>query len=303
MKLKLKTQTISLLTIGLFLSIVSIFSACKKDDNPSLQNINSIVNSDPNFSILKAAITRAGLGSALETGTLTVFAPDNTAFAAAGIDTALINSLPSSDVANLLTYHVVGSKILSSSVPASDTVNTLQGENIYASKNANGVFVNGIMVKTADILASNGVIHVISNVLIPPTETIAEIIAGETDLSTLLSVVAGIPAILSAAQNPGKLTVFAPTDNAFSALVTPPAPADLPGIVQAHIISTNVFASDLINNATAATLNPMSSILIGTSPAPNVKLSGSAEPVSNIVEADIIATNGVIHKIDRVLLP
>jgi len=302
MKLKLKTQTISLLTIGLFLSIVSIFSACKKDDNPSLQNINSIVNSNPNFSILKAAITRAGLGSVLETGTLTVFAPDNTAFAAAGIDTALINSLPPLDVANLLTYHVVGSKILSSSVPASDTVNTLQGENIYASKNANGVFVNGIMVKTADILASNGVIHVISNVLIPPTETIAEIIAGESDLSTLLSVVGGIPAILSAAQNPGKLTVFAPTDAAFSA-ATPPAPADIPGIIQAHIISTNVFASDLINNATAATLNPMSSILIGTSPAPNVKLSGSAEPVSNIVEADIIATNGVIHKIDRVLLP
>lgn len=290
---------------------ISTFVSCKKDDpTPTPSTITDIVNSDASFSLLKQAITRAGLGSALSTGSLTVFAPDNTAFAAAGINSAAIDALTVAQLTDILTYHVVGSKVASSGVPASDTVKTLQGKNLYASKNANGVFVNGIKVKTADVQASNGVIHVISSVLIPPTKNIAELASAEPTLSLVLAaaVRAGLAGALT---SPGKYTVFAPNDAAFAAAGFPDVasinnadPAVLAPIVKAHVLTTNVFSSDLIAGATVPTLQPGKSLTVGLTP-PSVKISTSMNPASNIIipgGVNIIGTNGVVHVIDRVLL-
>ncbi len=308
----LKKLSSLFLMIALGTTIVATNSSCKKDDPAPVapKTITEIVSSDANFSLLKQAVTRAGLASALSTGNLTVFAPDNAAFAASGITSTTIDAIPVADLAELLTYHVLGAKVLSTGVPVSDTVSTLQGENIYASKNANGVFVNGVKVKTADVAAANGVIHVISSVLTPPTSTIAELATATPDLSLLLTAVvrAGLAGAVSA---PGKYTVFAPTNAAFIAAGFPDeasinaAPvATVASIVKAHILPSNVFASDLIAGATAATLETGKTLVIGTTP-PSVKIQGSVNPVSNIVVpsgVNITATNGVVHLIDRVLL-
>jgi transforming growth factor-beta-induced protein len=270
--------------------------------------IKDIVVLDPNFSILKTAVVRAGLADAVATGSLTVFAPDNAAFAASGLTEAAINSLPIADLTNILLYHVVGAAVPSSAVPATDTVNTLLTTNLYASKNANGVFLNGISVKAADVKAANGVIHVVSKVLIPPTKTIAELVSGDNDLSLLLAAVvrAGLAGAVSA---DGKYTVFAPTNAAFitagfpnAAAINAAPVAAVASIVKAHIFGTNVFASDLINGQKVGTLESGKSLLVGTTP-PSVKIDGSSNPVSNIIltGVNITATNGVIHKIDRVL--
>lgn len=270
--------------------------------------ITDIVVLDPNFSILKTAVVRAGLADALNSGTLTVFAPDNAAFAASGISEATVNALPLQDLTNILLYHAVGAKVLSTGVPASDTVNTLLTTNIYASKNANGVFVNGIKVKSADILATNGVIHVIEKVLLPPAQTIAEIVSDDTELSLLLVAVVRA-GLAGAVSGKAKFTVFAPTNAAFiaagfsdAAAINAAPVAAVASIVKAHLFGTNVFASDLINGQKVATLESGKSLLVGTTP-PSVKIDGSSNPVSNIVltGVNIIATNGVIHKIDRVL--
>ena len=271
--------------------------------------IKDIVVLDPNFSILKAAVVRAGLADAVATGSLTVFAPDNDAFAESGIDEAAVNSLPIEDLTNILLYHVVGAKVPSSAVPASDTVNTLLTTNLYASKNVNGVFMNGIAVKAADVQAANGVIHVVSEVLIPPTKTIAELVAADPELSLLLAAVVKA-GLAGAVSGPGKFTAFAPTNAAFLAAglnetVIQFAPADqVSSVALAHLFETNVFASDLIQGAQAPTLRAGISLVVGLTP-PSVKIVGSTNPVSNIIltGVDIIATNGVIHKIDRVLLP
>ncbi len=271
-------------------------------------SITDIVVWDPNFSILKAAVVRAGLATALSTGTFTVFAPDNAAFAASGLNEAAINSLPVADLTNILLYHAVGAVVPSTAVPASDTVNTLLTTNLYASKNANGVFMNGISVKAADVKAANGVIHVVSKVLIPPTKTIAELVSGDNDLELLLAAVVRA-GLAGAVSTDGKYTVFAPTDAAFTSAGFPDvasinaAPvAAVASIVKAHIFGTNVFASDLINGQKVATLESGKSLLVGTTP-PSVKIDGSSNPVSNIILSgvNITATNGVIHKIDRVL--
>ena len=294
-------SNLKLFTLGLA-GILSLASCSKDEDNntPAPKSIAEIVNTDANFSLLKAAVEKAGLGTALSSGTLTVFAPDNSAFAEAGIDLALINAASTGFIDSVLKYHVVGAKVLSTGVPASDTVKSLLGTNLYASKNSNGVFVNGIKVKAADVTASNGVIHVISNVLIPPTKNIAELVSADADLSSLLGLVAGY-GLVPAVSGSGKLTVFAPTNAAFSAITSLPDTATVIAILTSHIIGTNVFASDLINGDSAKTLNN-NFLLIGLNPA-SVKIKTSSAPVSNITAADIIATNGVIHKIDRVLLP
>ena len=290
-------------------TIVASNSSCKDDDPaPAPQkNINEIVNTDTSFSLLKQAITKAGLGTALSTGSLTVFAPDNAAFAASGINSAAIDALPVATVSNLLTYHVLGSKVVSTAVPVSDSVRTLSNKLLFASRNANGVFVNGVKVKTADVAASNGVIHVISKVLTVPSATIADLATATPDLSLLLVAVerAGLTGAVSGA---GKYTVFAPTNAAFAAAGYPdaatingaPVPA-VAAIVKSHVLPTNVFSSDLIAAAVTPTLQPAVSLTVGTTPA-SVKITGSANAASNIVTPNILATNGVVHVIDRVLL-
>jgi hypothetical protein len=252
------------------------------------------------------------LASALSSGSLTVFAPDNAAFRASDISSSDIDALDTADVLDILKYHVVVGNVGSASVPASDTVKSLQGTNIFASKNTNGVFVNGVKVKVADVAASNGTIHVISSVLMPPTQTIAEIAVATPDLSLLLALVsrAGLAGVLSSS---GKYTVFAPTNSAFansnidlntinSLPLTPINVAS--AIVLSHALPTNVFASDLIAYPTAQTLQTGVSLTINPS-TPSVKITNgvNANPSNIIVNGgvNIIATNGVVHLIDTVL--
>ena len=295
----------------LCIALSTTFLACDKDDDDdsgTSKTITQIVVDDPDFSVLEAAVVKAGLTGALSGGTLTVFAPDNSAFAAAGITETTINSLPAPALDSILKYHVLGSKVMASGVPASDTVKTLLGINVYASNNANGVFVNGIKVKEADVQASNGVIHVIEKVLTPPTKTIAQIAAGNPDFSLLVAAVVKA-GLLTAVSSPGKYTVFAPTNAAFNAggfasvndINNAPASV-VSNVVKYHVLPTAVFAGDLTANAAPATLQP-GTVTIGLTPSANVKVTGSANVASGITATNIIATNGVIHVIDRVLLP
>ena len=289
-------------------TVLSVFAvSCSDDDEatPS-QTITDIVVSNPNFSILEAAVVKAGLANTLATtNPLTVFAPDNAAFTASGISEATIAALPVSLVDSILKYHVLGALVTSTSVPASDAVTPLLGVKLFASNNANGVFVNGNKVKQADISASNGVIHVIEKALFPvPSQTIAQIAAADTSFSFLVAAVTRV-GLLTAISGPGKFTVFAPTNNAFRAAgitdINAVPLVALDAIVKFHVLTTNVFASDLINNTTAQTLQT-GNIRITTPPA-GVKIDGSTQPVSLIAVANITATNGVIHVLSRVMLP
>lgn len=292
------------------LAIAALFlvTASCTDDEPNTTtrpSVTDLVVNDPNFSILEAAVVKAGLADALATtNPITVFAPNNAAFNASGITEAVINSLPVATVDSILKYHVLGSFVTSSSVPVSDAVTTLLGTRLFASRNTNGVFVNGLRVSPADIEARNGVVHVIEKVLIPPTQTIAGIASADTSFSILVQAVARL-GLVPALSGPGKYTVFAPTNDAFRAAgitdVNAVDRATLDLVVRYHVLGTNVFASDLTNGATPTTLQG-GNLLVNLSPA-RVKIATSSQPSSNIAVANITATNGVIHVIDRVLLP
>jgi uncharacterized surface protein with fasciclin (FAS1) repeats len=143
------------------------------------------------------------------------------------------------------------------SVPVSDAVTTLDDTKLFASCNANGVFMNGTKVKQADISASNDVIHVVEKVLIPQAQTIAEMAASDTGFSFLVVAVTKV-GLLSAISGPGKFTVFAPTRASFRAVgitdIDAVPQATLETVVKYHVLTTNVFASNLTNNTTDQTL-------------------------------------------------
>jgi len=303
------------LTAALVTTIVS----CSDDDDdtpqtPSVGNIVAVASGDAQFSTLVAAVTKAELAATLQgTGPFTVFAPNNAGFTKAGITS--LDALTKDALTPILTSHVVNGEVKAADVK-SGTVKTVNANNdIYLSKNADGVFINGnIKVIATDVDASNGVIHVIDNVIVPPTQSLVQVAQANADFSELVSLVlAADPAVataLSTASANG-LTVFAPTNAAFTELykTTPKAtlldPANrtlLTNVLLYHVVPGRVFSTDLPNVsgevATANTSGKLTFNLTG-----GAKVVGKTSGASNITAANILATNGVVHVIDKVLMP
>ncbi len=297
-------------------SSVLFLSSCDKDDDaPAPQNITEIVVNTADFSLLKTAVVRAGLdGTLATTPNLTVFAPNNAAFTAAGLTEAVINSTPVATLQAILQYHVLGSKVSSTDVPAGPNaeVATLATTKVFATKNSSGVFINGVKVISADVSASNGVIHVIDRVLIPPAGNIVATAQANANLTYLVAAVlradASGTSISGALSAAGPLTVFAPTNQAFIdagfptiASIQAADPNTLKNILLYHVIAARVFSSDLSEGAqpTTAQGGKVTIKLAGGAKVRGLSNTGD----SNIAITDILATNGVVHVIDKVLLP
>ena len=298
-----------------------IVSTCNKrsstSNQPSPQTIGAQVASGSNFTLLAAATTKAGLVNTLKgAGPYTLFAPTDSAFMASGITMATINSLSAGTIDSVLLYHTLDSKVTSSQLPAGPnaTVITAIGDSIFVTNNVNGVFVNGIEVLTANVSASNGVIHTIGRVLIPSFgQNIVQKIASDTNFSFLVAALArarqGSISGTLVLSSGGPFTVFAPINKAFRAAGFPDTaainaadPTSLFGTLMYHVIAPKIFSSDFTNGETPATF------IGGTV---TISLSGNRATVkgksntaaSNIIVTNLVATNGVIHVIDQVLLP
>ncbi len=289
--------------------------SCDEDEPVVVKpkDIVEVAASDSKFSTLVAAVTKADLVTTLKgTGPFTVFAPTNDAFAKAGITS--LASLTKENLTPILTNHVLSGKVLAADVKSGGVNSVNPNSQVFLSVNPSGVFINGkIKVVSTDISASNGVIHVIDDVIIPPSKSLVEIAAGDANFSELVSLVlaadAGVAAALTNASANG-LTVFAPTNAAFTELykTTPKAtllaPANkklLTDVLLYHVVPGRVFSSDLPNvKGDVATVNTAKvSFDLTGSPKVNGKTSGK----SGITATNILATNGVIHVIDKVLIP
>jgi transforming growth factor-beta-induced protein len=272
-----------------------------------------------NFSTLVAAVVKADLLSTLlGAGPFTLFAPTNAAFTAAGVTS--LDNLTKAQLIPILQYHVLGSKVLAADLPSgSAAITTLNGK-FYLSNGGSGVFINGTtQVTSTNINASNGVVHVINRTLIPPAKTIAQT---ATDLSTSSSpqftqLVAALARtsgtgtdLLAAVSNAdANLTVFAPTDAAFQALYTALGVANvneipiatLTAVLQVHVVGARVFSTDLTNGS-VATLN--GNVTVNATAKTITDAKGNVANLSaNAALLNVLATNGVIHTIDKVLLP
>jgi len=297
-------------------------SSCDKDETtPATNTITDVVVSGSNFTTLESAVIKANLQATLSgAGPFTVFAPDDAAFAASGITTAVLNSLTAPQVQNILLYHTIGSKILAANVPAGPNakVITASGDSVFVTKNATGVYVNGIKVNTADISADNGVIHTIGKVLIPAAGNIVET-AVASRLDSLVKAVTrattapgGDPTLASTLSS-ARLTVFAPTNAAFTQLLSALSLSkidDIPvatllAVLRYHVVGGRAFSSDLSNGnlAMLAGGNTVINLTNGTAGGPTITGNGNGTNKSNIISTNIVCRNGVVHLIDRVLLP
>lgn len=309
------------LFFGLFAMSMMTFSCDDNDTDGMMQtdkNITTLVSESSNLTLLRTAVVRAGLATTLAAdGNMTVFAPTNEAFAEAGLGTeAQINAVPVETLRSILLYHVVTQRYAAADIPTGTTeLTTANTAKAYVTKNTRGVYLNGnAMVTTADVNASNGVVHVINKVLMPPSQNIVQLAQGNTNLSFLVAAVTrasqgntNVAAALSANSATG-MTVFAPTNQAFIAAgftstdaIMAADPNTLASILTYHVIGARVFSSDLTEGAMPATLNG-GRVTITLSGGAKVK-GNSNTTASNITATDILATNGVVHVIDQVLLP
>jgi uncharacterized surface protein with fasciclin (FAS1) repeats len=306
----------SAMLIGLV--AVVLFSSCKKDDDemPANETITDIVVANNNFSLLKAALTQADLVNVLDgDGTFTVFAPNNDAFVAAGLNTeAKIKALPVETLKKILLYHVLGQQVTSSAIAtASNTpVGTLADANVFVTKNTSGVYVNGANVIQADIMASNGVIHVINTVLMPPAGNIVEAAQANPNFTFLVEAVLrasqGSTNVAQVLSGAGPFTVFAPTNQAFMnagfaniEAIRAADPAVLTSILTYHVVAGRILSSDLTEGAQPATVNGGSVTITLNGGA---KVKGNKNTTASVISsANMLTTNGVIHVIDQVLLP
>lgn len=266
------------------------------------QTIVDIAVGDDRFSTLVTAVQTAGLVETLSSeGPFTLFAPTNDAFAALpeGTVEALLQDRDA--LTQVLTYHVVAGAVSANQVTGLSNAETIQGQPVVVGSSG-GVSINDANVIETDIRGSNGIIHVIDSVLIPPANDIVEIAASAGSFSTLVTALQAA-GLVETLQGEGPFTVFAPTDEAFAKLPDGTVSnllADIPALTQIltyHVVPGRVFSGDVVNLASAPTVQGQE-ISIETGMG-GVMLNDSA----TVSATDILAINGVIHVIDTVILP
>ena len=307
-----KIMLVSILLVG------AIFlSSCEDDDDKMVDNITTqksivqIASDDASFSHLVDALTKANLVSALEgDGPFTVFAPTNTAFenlfSALGVNG--IADIPAETLEPILLYHVVAASAMSTDLSTGyiNTISTSTPDNIGKSVLVtvnNGVMLNNSSnVTAADIEATNGVVHVIDEVILPPS--IVDIALSDPNFSILVEALVKAD-LVDALTAEGPFTVFAPTNQAFEDLFTQLevsgimdlSAETLTPILLYHVVGDNVVASE-VSTGMVQTLNTTAQLDISVSES-GVIINDKA----NVFVTDVQGTNGVIHAIDQVVLP
>jgi uncharacterized surface protein with fasciclin (FAS1) repeats len=312
---------ISFLSIITFLAIIG--TSCDNDDNDdnTIDNsITGIASKTANLSILVQALNKVDLANTLKSsGTYTVFAPTNAAFTAflATTPYATINDVPNAVLKEILLNHVIGSVAKSTDLStgyiktlgkgASSPTNTLS---MFVNVGTSGVTLNGVsMVTTADIMASNGVIHIVDEVINLPT-IVTHALANPNFTSLVGALTsAGQPDFVSILSGTGPFTVFAPTNNAFTALNIELAPGGIAGVSAAnltkvlryHVVNGGILASNLTDGQIVPTLQTPQTFTIQL--ASGAKIKDANNRIATIIATDVQCANGVIHVLDKVLLP
>jgi transforming growth factor-beta-induced protein len=276
-----------------------------------------LAKSLPDFSILVEAVVAADLVDTLSMpGNFTVFAATNAAFGALltelGVSKeALLANKPL--LTAVLTYHVLPGKVLAADISDGQMPTTVQGQ-VFTLGTRGGVSITDAqgrraMVVTTDVAASNGVVHVIDRVILPQTRNIVEIAAGLPDFSILVEAVqaAGLVETLSG----GTFTVFAPTNAAFAALLHElrmskaellANKALLTTVLTYHALPIKVLAKDVPAGSTTVTTVQGGQFTINRSGS-SLHIRDARKRGANVTSTDVQASNGVIHVIDRVILP
>jgi uncharacterized surface protein with fasciclin (FAS1) repeats len=303
---------------SLALSLAAVLVACGSetaDAGTPTQNVVQVAQGNPDLSILAEAVVAADLAGTLSApGPYTVFAPTNAAFAALltelGVTKAeLLANKPL--LTAVLQYHVLGAKVAKAQIPLGKAITPLAGGFFKIDLSGADVVITDGRNRTSkiiatDIAASNALVHVVDKVILPGNKNIVQTAQALPDFSILVEAVvaADLAATLS---GPGPFTVFAPTNAAFAALLTElgVSKADLlankpllTAVLTYHVLGARVLKADVVPGAQPNTVQG-ENFSISAALAITDKRARS----SNIVATDVLTSNGVVHVIDRVILP
>jgi uncharacterized surface protein with fasciclin (FAS1) repeats len=297
------------------LSAIALLAACGGSDDDDPGTLVQVAQGDPRFSTLVEAVTAADLGPALSgVGPFTVFAPTNDAFAALlaelGVTKAqLLANKPL--LTAVLKYHVLGTRVARSAVPLGQPITPLEGGIFKIDQVGTELVITDGRNRTArivaaDIAASNGVIHAIDRVLLPADKTIVQTAAANPSFSILVEAV-GAANLASVLSGSGPFTVFAPTDAAFAALLAElniskaqllADTALLTKVLTYHVLPARVLKAQVPAGTPVATVQG-DTLVVDASLA----ITDRRGRIARITATDILTSNGVIHAIDKVILP
>lgn len=303
------------------------FTACSDDDNSGKANktIATIATETPELSILVDALNRAGLVSTFNgSGDFTVFAPTNSAFQAflTANEYNSLDDVPPSLLVEVLKNHVL-TEGLNSTELATGYFSTLAKGSASSTNTlsmfinmSSGVVINGgptngganVVLTSANIEASNGIIHVVDQVIGLPS--VVNHAKANPSFSTLVTTLTseGQPDFVNILSGTGPFTIFAPTNDAFTALTAElaamqlvPTTAQLTTVLQYHVVSpANVLAATLMEGQV---VTPLAGGTFTVNLEGGATITDGSNRETNIIATDVQATNGVIHAVDRVLLP
>jgi len=265
-----------------------------------------------NFSILLTALETANLKDAVATGgPFTLFAPTDRAFAdlLEKLHVTAPELLANPDLASILLYHVAPGRQRAGGLLSSSTQATLSdGKSVLVVLEGTDVLVNRAKVTRANVPASNGLIHVIDKVLLPPAEptsinSIVDVLQLDGRFSVLLAAL-DATGLDDAVAGAGPFTVFAPTDEAFGALLADLgitadqllANSDLSSILLYHVLGGREGTLQLLRARSVNTLQ-------GDDLSVRLQRFGVFVDNSRVINPNVNAPNGIIHTIDKVLLP
>jgi len=255
-------------------------------------------------STLTNLLGKAGLTSALASGDFTVFAPTDAAFARVPQD--VLNDVLSdtTKLKNLLMYHVVSGVTHSANITDDMTATTLSGDkvrlNVYPDNNV--VTINGKTISSPDHDADNGVIHYIDDVIMPPANSVFEILGQDPEFSTFISLIGAAGVSSDFLADP--ITVFAPTNAAFNLIpdsdiaLLKGNPTQLKNLIEYHILPHTVYAAGVYHHEYEESVDYVHDRVHIRKNADGVRVNNA-----KVTAVDINAKNGVIHKIDHVLIP
>jgi len=303
---------------SLALTLAGLLAACGSDTADAgtpTQNVVQLAQGNPDLSILVEAVVAADLGGTLTApGPYTVFAPTNAAFAALLTELGVTKAQLLADkplLTAVLQYHVLGARVAKSQIPLGKAITPVGGGFFKIDQSGPDLVITDGRNRTAKILAtdipaSNALVHVVDKVILPANKNVVQTAQSLPDFSILVEAVvaADLAATLS---GPGPFTVFAPTNAAFAALLTElgVSKADLLAnkplltkVLTYHVLGARVLKADVVPGAQPNTVQGENFSISAA-----LAITDKRARVANIVATDVLTSNGVIHVIDRVILP
>ena len=303
---------------SLALSLAAVLVACGSetaDAGTPTQNAVQLAQGNPDLSILVEAVVAAELGGTLTApGPYTVFAPTNAAFAALLTELGVTKAQLLADkplLTAVLQYHVLGARVAKSQIPLGKAITPVGGGFFKIDQSGPDLVITDGRNRTArivatDIAASNALVHVVDKVILPANKNIVQTAQALPDFSILVEAVVAAD-LATTLSGPGPFTVFAPTNAAFAALLTEldVSKADLlankpllTAVLTYHVLGARVLKADVVPGAQPNTVQGENFSI-----SPALVITDKRARTSNIVATDVLTSNGVIHVIDRVILP